>query len=152
MSVRDHGLEAIRKSTVVIPSSDGSEYCIRITPCEDSIDVNIVGGNVNINGEVTVSGLTIGGRNTTLDVSITAIPLPSVAFTDRNALSIRNLDATQDLYIGFDTGVTATQTNGTTSGWIIGANETFNIDITESIVIYGIVASGSIKVQVQELA
>jgi len=147
MSVSVHGLEAIRRSTIISPTvGDLTEYCIRT--CVDGT-VTIDG---TVEGSFSPSGLSQAGRNTTLSVGTTAVAIPASALTDRNSMLIRNLDATVDLYIGFDTGVTATQTVGTTSGWLVGPNETYNVDIKDDILIYGIVASGSILVQVQEFA
>lgn len=147
MSVRDHGLEAIRKSAIIAPSlGDSTEYCIRV--CQDGA-VEITG---SISGAVQISGLSVAGKNTTLEVSTTAIPLPAIPLVDRNALSVRNLDSSNTLYIGFSTAVTADSVVGVTSGWQVGPNETYNVDIQDDIVIYGIVISGTIKIQVQEFA
>ena len=147
MSVKDHGLESIRKSTIVSPTEgDPTEYCIRV--CQDGT-VEISG---NIGGSVQISGLSVEGKNTTLEVSTTAIPLPATALTGRNALSVRNLDATTTLYVGFSTSLTADSVVGVTSGWQVGPNETYNVDIQDDIVLFGIVTSGTIKIQVQEFA
>lgn len=147
MSVDDNYREVIRKSAIISPTiGDPAEYCLRV--CQD--------GTVTITGAVTgsfqPSGLSTAGRNTTLDVTTVAIPLPLSALTGRNALSVRNLDVSTILYVGFDTSLTADSINGTTSGWQVGPNETFNVDIQDDIVLYGIVSSGTIKIQVQELA
>jgi len=116
-------------------------------------DGNIARNTIgSFTGTVQISGLSTAGRNTTLSVGTTAIPLPATPLTDRNALSIRNLDLVSNLFIGFADTVTATTTVGTLSGWIVGPNETYNVDIQDDIIIFGIIASGTIKVQVQELA
>lgn len=106
----------------------------------------------SVSGDVTPAGLRIAGRNTTMMVSTTAIALPAIPLANRNAMSIVNLSMTETLYIGFDTSVTADSVVGVTSGWEIGPNEGFNIDITETIPLYGIVASGSIMIKIMELS
>jgi hypothetical protein len=146
LSVKDHGLDAIRKSTIVSPTEgDPTEYCIRV--CQDG-EVTITG---TIGGSVQLQGFSTTWKNTTLNVSTTALPLPSTALTGRNAIAIRNLDPSVTLYIGnFD--VVANDAIGTTAGWQIGPNETYNLGITDSVVLYGVVASGTIRISVKELA
>jgi hypothetical protein len=138
MSVDDYGIEVLKKAAVELVANDKSEYKLRVF--SEPGDSN------------PPSGLQTAGRITTMNVSASAIALPTTALTDRNALSIRNLDSTTTLYVGFHTGVTATDTVGTDSGWQVGPDENIQFDITDDIVIYGIVASGTIKVQVMELS
>lgn len=104
-----------------------------------------------IEGALTPKGLSTELKNTVLNVSTTAIPLPATALTARNFIAIRNLDLTETLYIG-NSDVVANDSVGNTAGWQVGPNETYNVDITDAIIIYGVVASGTIKVQIQELA
>jgi len=127
-----------------------NKFCDTGDPKETAVRV-CADDNLPITGTINISGLSKNGLNTTLTVGTNAVPLPATALVDRNALSIRNLDTNIGLYIGFDTGVTATQTNGTASGWLIGPSESYNVDITNNIVVYGI-ATQDIQVQVQELA
>jgi hypothetical protein len=88
-----------------------------------------------------------------MDVSNSAVLLPTTALLNRNSLSIRNLSNTNTLYVGFTSGVTADSVNGTTSGWDVGPQESFNLDITDDIVIYGICETGKpVKIKVMELA
>lgn len=139
MSVNDHGLEAIRKSAHEVNIGDKSEYYL-LTKIADAIT-----------GSFTPSGLRNAFRNTTLDVSTTALPLPATALSQRNSIVIYNLSTTQTLYIG-NSDVTADVVNGTTSGWQVAAESYFSTDITPDIVLYGVYASGTHKVQVLELA
>lgn len=96
-------------------------------------------------------GLSVDHKNTVMDVSTTAVAMPMTPLTGRNSLAIRNLSLTETLYIG-KSDVTADTVNGNTSGWQVGPNETYNVDITSEIIIYGRTSSGSIKVQTRELA
>lgn len=137
MSVDDHGLEAIRKSTEEITPGDKSEYRIRTTAT----------------GTFTLSGLQNGGRVTTMTVGDTAIPLPATPLAARNAISIRNLSSTDKLYIGYSTAVTADRVVGVTSGDEIDPDAGFNVDITDEVILYGICESGkSVMIKVHELS
>lgn len=106
----------------------------------------------SVTGDITPAGLRIAGRNTTMMVGTTAVALPVVPLALRNAMSIVNLSGTETLYIGFNASITADSVVGVTSGWEIGPNEGFNIDITETIPLYGIVATGSIMIKIMELS
>ncbi len=129
------------------------EYEKFILDSNNKTAVNTVAEVTNsITGEFSVSGLKVGGKITTILVSTTALALPATALTDRNAIAIRNLSDTDILYIGFDTLITANDVLGTTAGWQVGPQENLQFDITDAVVIYGIAASGSIKVQIMELA
>lgn len=55
----------------------------------------IEGGSI----DATPSGLQNDFRTTTMMIGDTAIPIPAVALTDRNSLSIVNLDPVETLYI-----------------------------------------------------
>lgn len=105
----------------------------------------------NVTGSIQPEGLNIAGRITTMEVMVMATPLPAVPLANRNAMSITNL-SNEVLYIGFDASVTADSVVGTTSGWEIGPNEGFNIDVQGSIPIYGIAATGPILVKIMELS
>lgn len=101
---------------------------------------------------VTTPGLTVSIKTTTMTVTDVATALPAVPLVNRNAMSVVNLDAAEVLYIGNAT-VTANRVIGTTAGWEIPAQEGFNLDVTDSIVIYGIAEAGkTILVKILEIA
>jgi hypothetical protein len=107
----------------------------------------------SVTGTFTASGLTIAGRITTVDIGDTATALPAVALSQRNALAIHNTSETDAVYIGYSSAVTADNVLGTTSGWYVGPNENFNIDITESIILYAICETGkTCRVKINEVA
>lgn len=110
-----------------------------------------VSGNTTVSGAVVPAGLRTAGRITTMLVGVTAVQLPATALANRNAMSITNLSS-QILYIGFDASVTADSAIGTTAGWEVGIGEGFNIDITNNIPLYGIVASGTALIKIMELS
>lgn len=137
MSVRDHGLEAIRKSAVEITPGDTSEYRLRTSG----------------EGVFTPSGLTTGGLITTMDIGDTALSIPATALTSRNHIEIHNKSNTDTVYVGFTSGVTADSVIGTTSGKEILPNSFWNIDITDNILVYGIAETGkTIRIKVVEVA
>lgn len=113
-----------------------------------------VARNVTFSGDInsSPSGLRNGFRITTMDVADTEIALPVIPLTDRNAFSVFNMSFTDTLYVG-ETGVQASDAIGTTSGWEIGPRESFNSDIKDTIIFYGIAASGkTIRVKILEIS
>lgn len=143
MSVRDHGLDAIRKSAVGITGQEQKEFYLRVSnPANDPIEVT---------GDQQPSGLSTSFLITTQDIGTTASALPSTALTDRNAISVLNTSAIT-LYVGPTSSVTADNEVGTTSGWEIGPNEIWHVDVTDAITLYAIVASGTARVKILEVA
>jgi len=117
---------------------------------------------LNKDGEVIVrtsaegtfepSGLTTIWVNTTIDVSTTAVKIPSTNLVNRNAISIHNTDSTKVLYLGPTSSVTADSAIGNTSGRQLGPGNFINFDIKDSIDIYAIAVSGTIRVHIMEIA
>jgi hypothetical protein len=143
MSVKDHGLDAIRKSAVGISGFETQEFYLRVS--------NPEGDPIQVTGDQQPSGLSDSFRITTKDISTTASALPENPLTNRNAISILNTSSST-LYIGPTDQVTADNVEGTTSGWEIGPNEIWHIDVTDAITLYAIVASGTARVKILEVA
>ena len=102
-------------------------------------------------GEFKPEGMT-DWRITTLEVTSSQTPLPSIAFTDRRSLTVFNASETDVLYIG-SIGVTANRVIGTTAGWEIQPNSSINIDFAADVTIYGIAESSkTILVKIMEIA
>jgi len=115
-----------------------------------SLDVQVMGGSIT--GAFTPSGLRIALKNTTMDVTDVATPLPAVAIANRNAITIRNLSLVDTVYIG-NLNVTADRILGNTSGGELGPNESWNVDITDSIVLYGRTEAGkTARIKIMELS
>lgn len=115
------------------------------------LDVNIIAGSMT--GEFTLTGLHIGGRNTTMNVTATATLIPAVAFASRNSITVTNLSLVDTIYIGFDSSVTADSVVGTTSGFPVSPQAGFNLDITTTVPLYAIAESGkTVKIIITELA
>ena len=102
-------------------------------------------------GDFAPSGLRNGFRITTLSINNVASPIPAVAYLNRNSIMIWNTSTTEILYIG-NSDVTPNLSNGTTSGWQVAPRSYFSTDITDNVILYGVVASGSITVQIMELS
>lgn len=101
---------------------------------------------------VTTPGLTVSIRTTTMNVTDVATALPAAALANRNAISVVNLDPVEILYVGNVT-VTANRAIGTTAGWEIGPLEGFNLDVTDSIILYGRAEAGkTILVKILEIS
>lgn len=140
VSVRDHGIEGLRKSISPVTPGDNSEYYV-LTKIVDAIT-----------GSFSPSGLTKEFKNTTMLVGDVATKIPATPLTDRNAMAIYNGHATKTLYIG-NSNVTADTVVGTTSGWKIDAGSYLQLDIKETIEMYAIYEGGvSAMVQIMEVA
>lgn len=100
--------------------------------------------------EVIPSGLRTAFKCTTQTISTTAQALPTIPLDKRNSIVIYNA-STEILYIG-NADVTADFIEGTTSGWQVDPKSYFPTDITTDVVLYGIFASGSHKIQILEIA
>jgi hypothetical protein len=151
-----------------ITAPEGTSVLIDATTDSIKIGNSAVGPFLNVNsdgsintnttiedvtGTFTPSGLKTAGKITTVQITDTATALPSTPLTARNAIAISNLSTSQTLYIGFSNSVTADRSIGTNAGWEIGPLEGFNLDITDSVVIYGITASGmSALIKILELS
>lgn len=105
---------------------------------------------VNTCTESVPGGLSTAWLVTTLDIGTTSAKIPTTNLTARRHVVIYNTDASSTLYLGPTTGVTADNVVGTTSGWEVGPGDQFHVDITDTIDIYGIVASGTVRVKVAE--
>jgi len=114
-------------------------------------DDNYVARRVTGKFDATPAGLRTDWRTTTQDVSTSAIKLPATALSDRNAISIHNLDSSATLYLGKDNTVTANSVDGITSGWEIPPGGKFNTDITQLIELYGI-STTTIKIKILEIS
>lgn len=100
----------------------------------------------------TASGLANDFVTTTMNVTDIAAPVPASALSSRVALTITNLDGVETLYLGKST-VTADRAIGTTAGWEVGPNESFNVDISDALVLYGIAEAGkTILIKVLEIS
>lgn len=123
-----------------------------VTDTENKKAVRVIFSNdqvpMEIEGTLSVSGLSIGMEVTKVVVSTTAVLLPTTALANRNSMIIFNEDSTNSLYINDNASVT---TSGATEGWEILPRSSFSLDITDSIVLYGI-ATTAINVKILELA
>lgn len=110
--------------------------------------VNVIG---EMSGEFTSTGLKTSMRVTTMNVTSVAAPIPAVALSGRNSLSIENY-SNETIYVNQTALVTADRALGTTAGHEIPAGNGFNLDITDDIILHAICATGPALVKVTELA
>lgn len=138
-----------------VTSQGGPGQGHNVTVTEESgnkkaLDVSVKSGSVT--GTFSVTGLNIGGRNTCMDITGPAAPIPPVPLAQRNAISVTNFGS-DILYVGFSTAVTADLVPGITSGFQCGPNQGFNMDITPNVVLYAIAPAGkTIRLLITELA
>jgi hypothetical protein len=130
MAVRDHGLEAIRKSTEQVTPGDDSEYRLRIA------------GEANVNIRADISGVTtVVALNST---TWTALPASNLAL--RKALQISNNSGIEiELKLNSNSGSYGT-------GRKLKDQEIAAYDIGPSITMYARAASGTPSVVVEELS
>lgn len=112
---------------------------------------NESGEAVPVSGSFNISAPTGPFQITVFTVTDTATdPLPT-PLTARVAVSIRNRSATQTVYFGKTSAVTADNT--ATGGWEIGPEEDFNIDLTEDNAFFLIASAGQTAlVKILEIA
>lgn len=103
-------------------------------------------------GSFTPSGLTVGGVTNCFDITTTASALPATPQVGRNHILIHNTHETEILYVGFSSSVTADRAVGSTAGKEIYPGEEWGTDISDDIILYGICATGPIRVKTTELA
>lgn len=105
-----------------------------------------------VTGSFTPSGLTVEGHTECFPVTTTASLVPPTALTGRNHILVHNTSETDILYVGFSASVIAARTTGPNSGKEVYPGEEWGVDITDDILLYGIVASGSVQIKTTELA
>lgn len=105
------------------------------TTCFAAQDVNVVPLDNDI-------------RVLVVNVTSTATPIPTTAFSGRSTMAIENLEDTV-IYLGNST-VTADM-NSTGGFQLRKAGDNLVIDLGDSVTIYGIVASGNCNVSVLEV-
>lgn len=134
---------------MTIPNNRGD---LELAKFGETIDgktgVRILG---SITGEFSSTGLKVSMRVTTMNVTSVAAPIPAVALTGRNSITIENF-SNEIVYVNQTALVTADRVIGTTSGHEIPPGNGFNLDITEAIVLHAICATGPALVKVTELA
>ena len=90
--------------------------------------------------DVTVLSLDDSIANTMCNVTTAATPLPTTALKGRKVVTIENI-GNVTLYIG---GSTVTANEAMTGGLQLkNDGDTFTVDATDDIIIYGIIASGT---------
>jgi hypothetical protein len=140
-----------------LPSTGGDRNFKSFHDCDGNVARRVYicqadGSTVEVTGAFSLSGLNTAIETTVLEIGDTASPIPGTSLTSRNAMSFVNLSETDTLYIG-DSDVEANRTVGGKGGWEVLPGETFNIDITDGITLYGISESGkTILVKVLEVA
>ena len=97
--------------------------------------------------KVDVVALDSGIKQTVISVTTLATALPTTAQSGRKTIIIKNLSA-GIVYIGSSTVTSDTTTTG---GFQLAQNDTFQADIGENVVLYGITASGSSSVSIIEV-
>lgn len=109
--MKDHGIDALRKSIVPIIPGDSTEYQVRTT------------------GDYSQAGLKNALKTKCFLVTDTETPIPPTALTDRNTILFRNHSTVNTVFIG-PSGVTADRViDSDLSGFEVDPNSTFSIDV-----------------------
>lgn len=133
--VVDHGLEVLKKSAYIPDDTKKTRYALRTSST----------------GTFTPTGLKTAFKVTTMEIGVTPVALPVTALSGRNSMEVHNLDTARRVYIG-NSNVTADAVVGTTSGKELDASSFWSVDVTDQIILYGIVASGTALVKITEVA
>ena len=96
--------------------------------------------------KVDLVPMDFGVKQTIVAVDTSATPLPATPLKGRKSMIIKNLDSTDILYIGSST---VTADAASTGGFPLSPAQTFQIDLGENTIIYGI-STSSINVSVFE--
>jgi hypothetical protein len=112
---------------------------------EDKGD-GLVRVRTSVEGTIQTSGLTIGGRVSTVSINDTTwTALPAVALANRNAVAIQNYSG-QTVKLNY---------NNTVSGFdgviLQDSNERY-YDISDTILLYAKCSSGTVSIVVEEIA
>jgi hypothetical protein len=131
--VNDHGLEVLKKAGLIPDDTKLTEYALR-TKITDAIE-----------GSFSPSGLRTAGKITVVELTDSEWrPLPATALSDRNAIAIQNKS-------GVEMKINYTNTVGY-EGIVIENNGERFYDITDEIIIYGRLTSGTFNVNIEELS
>jgi hypothetical protein len=131
----------ITNSSPTIVTDTENKKAVRVLLSNDQMPLDV-------QGTLSFSGLSVGMEVTKLIVSTTAVGLPTTALANRNSIIIFNEDSIDSLFINDNALVT---TSGANEGWEILPRSSFSVDITDSIVLYGI-ADAPINIKILELA
>lgn len=106
-----------------------------------SVLINLPGG-----GTIRPAGLNIGGRVTEVTLNDTTwVALPSTPLAQRNALAIQNVSGVE-MKVNYSSGIAGYE------GIVIADGNERSYQISDTIIVYGKSALGSITVNVEELA
>lgn len=137
---------ALSKSTVdnenkKFKEGSGGEVLVQVTGV--STDPLPITGNFTVAapGPILVSGAT---------VTSTSAAFPSTNQTNRATLSVRNLDASQSIWVVNSSGIT--KATAGTAIWEIGPDETFNVDFNDTNQLFLVADSGqNVDIQILEI-
>jgi hypothetical protein len=133
MSVKDHGLNAIRKAAEQETVGNENEYILKTKIKNTESEA------IPIQGSFTDSAITTEMKTSTIEVNDVAQAIPETNLSNRNTISIQNFSTTSTIYVGTSSGVTAGRNAGsTTDGTEIGPLETWNYAINDTATIYAI--------------
>jgi len=97
--------------------------------------------------DVSIEPLDNGIKQTVVQVLDSATPLPATALSGRKSLIVKNLDSTYTIYLGAS-DVTADEAS--TGGYPLGYYESFQADLGENTILYGISTSVPPKIVIIE--
>ena len=123
MAVDDHGWEVLKKSGELVTPGDLGDMYIKTRVTNPSSDP------VQISGAFTFSGLSKEWKVTTIQVTDTAVKIPTTSLTDRNSLTIKNVDDANNIYLGPANTVTAIFAIGNLDGLLIPSGEDFHVRV-----------------------
>lgn len=115
---------------------------VDISPGETAIRVS----GANFSGNVSISGLSVGGKVTEVTLNPTTwSALPATALLNRNAINIQNVSG-EEIKINYSSGISGYV------GMVIGSGSERSYDIQDDIVLYGKSISSVVTINVEEIA
>jgi len=122
-----------------------------LNPLKVSCPINKVNNERWIKGVSSViinpEDFSAGGSGlvTALNLTGTAVSLPTTPLPKRRALSVSNNSTAQTIFIGFDPGITPS------TGFPILPNGQLSMDINSEVILYGVTNGPTVDVRVLEL-
>jgi len=143
---------AMAANKITLSSIHNKPYAV-VTIAGGTVDFGLyatvypASGSSVITGDVSILGLKNGGRVTEVTLnSVTWTALPAAALTDRNAIAVQNMSATE-VKVNYDS-----TTVGYVGMAILASGGERQYDIQDDIILYGKSAAGSVSVNVEEIA
>jgi len=139
--------------------SDGDQIASQVNNSEDWLNVaailsdpadgsalSVTSGVLDVNTTIAAPDTGTANGTTSVDTTVGGVPIPASALADRQYIFVQNLSTNEDVFLGFGTVSSA-------NGIVMGKKSSFGpIDLGPSLILKGIVASGTADVRSLEVS